>query len=463
MNPLEDRLAALSPRHRALLEMRLQQRRGDPSALAGNMAPGGQGDEENLLLARSVESVEGLLSRFYGRYPWPWPAKKLDFLEDSGFETAMLNQDVGDWQHRTIPEEPRIWVAGCGVNQALIVALRFPRAEVVGSDISTRSLELCERTARQVGAANLRLREESINQVAYDREFDFVVCTGVIHHNAEPAVTLARLTAAMKPGGVLELMVYNRFHRIVTSAFQKAVRSFGAVGEEVDFEAEVALAHKIVDNLPVKGTLEKAFIQYMEWSESDFADLLVQPVEHSYTVESLEELARSCGLELALPCVSPYARHLAANLSWNLDFPDPELRERYFSLPDSRRWQITNLLLHDRSPLLWFYLRRAEETRRTERDVCDELLETRFERCETLQRSYVRDEESGNYSLIGDPLIHPLEPPRGVMREIAGAAGPDLLLGEVLRRLGVDSSFPTVQKIRSQLTTSAFPYLRAVR
>lgn len=462
MNPLEDRLAAMSPRHRALLEMRLRQRRGDPSAPAGGVAPDGKGEEENLLLARSVESVEGLLSRFYGRYPWPWPATKLDFLEDPDFETAMLNQDVGDWQHRTIPQEPRIWVAGCGVNQALIVALRFPRAEVIGSDISTRSLELCERMARQVGAANLRLREESINQVAYEREFDFVVCTGVIHHNAEPAVTLARLAAAMKPDGVLELMVYNRFHRIVTSAFQKAVRSFGAVGEEVDFEAEVALAHKIVNNLPVKGILEKAFIQYMEWSESDFADLLVQPVEHSYTVESLEELVRSCGLELALPCVSPYARHLAANLSWNLDFSDPDLCERYFSLPDFRRWQITNLLLHDRSPLLWFYLRRAGETRRTERDVCNELLQTRFARCETMQRSYLRDEESGNYSLVGDPLIHPLEPPRGVMRDVAEAAEPGLPLGEVLRRLGVDSSFPTVQKIRSQLT-SAFPYLRGVR
>lgn len=460
MSDLGEQIARLSPRQRALLEGRLAERRR--RATDEDRSGTGVVDDENLVLVESVDSVDGLLSKFYGRFPWPWPAKKFDYLEDPDFEVAMVNQDVGDWTHRTLPWTPRIWVAGCGVNQALIVALRFRRAQVVGSDVSVKSLELCRRMAAEMGIENLELREESINHVTYANEFDYVICTGVIHHNAEPQVTLSRLAAALKPRGIMELMVYNRFHRIITSAFQKAVRIFSEARREIDFEWEVALARKIVDNLPLNDVLEKAFIQYMEWSESDFADLLIQPVEHSYTVESLEKLALSCNLEMMLPCISNYAKHLAANLRHDLDFQDPALREQYFALPDSRRWQVTNLLLHDKSPLLWFYLRRSDGTpRRTQREICEAFLETAFERCMTAQRSFIR-EDDGRYSLLPDSVAYPPVPPQREAREVAEAVGPERTMRQVLTELGLSTEWPLVDRLRSQLATSAFPFLRAI-
>jgi len=49
----------------------------------------------------------------------------------------------------------------------------------------------------------------------------------------------------LKKGGILELMVYNRYHRIITTAVQKAIRLFGgdAAGQG-DFEQEFAIAKK---------------------------------------------------------------------------------------------------------------------------------------------------------------------------------------------------------------------------
>lgn len=459
MSDLREQIARLSPQQRVLLEARLAERSRRP---AGDDRPSASADDENLLLVESVDSVDDLLSKFYGRFPWPWPAKKFDYLEDPDFEVAMVNQDIGDWTHRTLPRTSRIWVAGCGVNQSLIVALRFRRAQVVGSDVSAKSLELCRRMATEMRIENLELREESINHVTYANEFDYVICTGVVHHNAEPEVTLSRLAAALKPNGIMELMVYNRFHRIITSAFQKAIRVFSEARREIDFEWEVALARKIVDNLPLNGVLEKAFIQYMEWSESDFADLLIQPVEHSYTVESLEKLALSCGLEMMLPCVSSYAKHLAVNLRHDLDFQDPALREQYFALPDTRRWQVTNLLLHDKSPLLWFYLRRSDGTpRRTQREICEAFLDTRFERCVMTQRSFLR-EEDGRYSLLPNPVAYPLTPPPKEARQIFEAVEAERTMREILKDLGLSAEWPFVDRLRNQLTTSAFPYLRAI-
>ena len=456
MSGLSKTIDELSPQQRAILEMRLKARRGE-----NILVP--EQDEENLVLADSIDSVDQLLAKFYGRFPWPWRAKKFDYLEDPDFETVMVNQDVGDWRHETIPSHARVWVAGCGTNQAIHTALRFRNAKLTGSDVSTKSLALCEQNSRALGLANLELKQESINHVTYRNEFDYLVCTGVIHHNADPQATLKKLAAALKPSGIMELMVYNRYHRILTSSFQKAIRIFTEENENIDFEAELEIAKKVIKSLPLKDNHERAFIQYMDFAESDLADLLIQPVEHSYTVSSLEELADSCGLELVAPCISIYAKNFAT-IELNLEIRDRELREAYYKLSDSRRWQVTNLLLHEKSPLLWFYFQRkdANRPRKSEKQICEEFLQTRFERVETTQRSYIQEEE-GNYRLSPTLVPYPMLAPAESVKEVYNAVDPKLTMREILERLGIDPTFQNVNPIRLRLTTSAFPYLRSLQ
>src|SRR6185295_2848657 len=143
-------------------------------------------DDENLVLAESPASVDAANRQFYARFPFPWPPQAFPRLEDPEFETVMVNQSLGDFSHRTVPGDARIWVAGCGTNQAVYTALRFPRATVVGSDLSPASLEICRTTAASLGVTNLSLRQESLNEVTYQEEFDYILSTGVIMVNAEP-------------------------------------------------------------------------------------------------------------------------------------------------------------------------------------------------------------------------------------------------------------------------------------
>lgn len=111
--------------------------------------------------------MDAINAKFYGRFPFPWLPQVFSCPTDPDFETLMLNQSIGSWNHSAIPRSPHIWVAGCGTNQAIYTALRFPKAEIVASDISTTSLELSARTASQLGITNLTFREGSINGVAY--------------------------------------------------------------------------------------------------------------------------------------------------------------------------------------------------------------------------------------------------------------------------------------------------------
>ncbi|HWP42476.1 MAG TPA: class I SAM-dependent methyltransferase [Blastocatellia bacterium] len=469
MSKFADTIAELSPVQRALFEAQLQKKRravmSRESACPATYpaAPQADRDEENLVLAEARGSAEELLGEFYGRFPWPWQPMTFSYLDDPRFEIIMLNQDLGDWEHKLIDQDCKVWVAGCGTNQALLTALRFPKASVLGTDVSVKSLEVCASNARQIGVSNLELKEESINDAIYRDEFDYIICTGVIHHNVDPQATLARLASALKPAGVMELMVYNRFHRSLTSAFQKAIRILGESRGTVDFESDLAMARKIADHFPVENQLGRFLKRHLDSPESEFADLLIQPVEHSYTVESLECLAGSCGLELVLPCTTLYAKYKSPTITWNLQFGDPELQQAYESLPDSRRWQATNLLLQEKSSLLWFYLQRTDcgRPRKSEKQVCEEFLDRSFVRSNATQRSYIRQSD-GTYELSPHLLSYPSAQPDVSVREILEAVESTGTMREAFRRARVEPLFPVVNQARIYLTTSAFPHLKAV-
>jgi len=418
-------------------------------------------DEENLSLAISPESVDELNARFYGKYSFPWRPVKFDSLVDPDFETMMLNQALGDWKHKRVAANSEIWVAGCGTNQAAFTALRFPKANVTGSDVSAESLQACGQSAKDIGISNLELRRESINQSQYRNRFDYVICTGVIHHNADPEAALTKLADALKPNGVMELMVYNRYHRIVTSVFQKAVRMLTGNTSAPDFEAELEMAKHLITDYPVRNLISSLFTDWDTIPEAALADRLIQPVEYSYTVESLDAMASRCGLEIVLPCMNSYNK-LLKEYSWNLHFKDSHLQKSYDSLPDVRRWQVTNLLLFEKSPMLWFYLqKKGSSQRKSEKEVCDEFLDTTFVKTTTQQRAYVLQDD-GRYKTSDRLNNFPQASPDASVKEIFEAADGKTVMRDLLERHGFDMTFSNVNAARIKLTTPAFPFLKAI-
>lgn len=418
-------------------------------------------DDKNLVLAESAEVVDSLNARFYAQFPYPWRAIMFNRLQDPYFDTLMLNQDVGAWKHDVVPKNPRIWVAGCGTNQAVFTALRFPQATVIGSDVSSGSLEICTETYKSLGISNLELRRESINQITYENEFDYIISTGVIHHNADPQATLRKIAAALKPAGVLELMVYNRFHWTIPAAFQKAIRILGGDSASPDFTKELGIAKKIIHELPQETSIG-VVSKYRDSSDAMLADELLQPVLHHYTVESLAEMADASGLEILLPCVNQFDK-AEGKLSWDVVFQDSTLKERYDSLTDLQRWQVTNLLLREKSPQLWFYLQRQDSgrPRKSEREVNDEFLETKFLPVETMQSGYLQTKEGG-YRLLPKTLRYPVIAPDESVREIFAACDGRQTMRQVFQKLNIETTFERVNKARIQLTTPLFPYLKSV-
>jgi SAM-dependent methyltransferase len=419
-------------------------------------------DEQNIDLATSVAAVEERIFDFHEIYPFPWNPIHLEVPGDARFHAQFLNSNLGFWQEHLVPlAGTRIWVAGCGVTQAIQTALRFPLAQVLGTDISKRELTIARGIAKQVELPNLQLAEESINEAEHIEEFDYVLCTGVLHHQADPLRTLERLARALKPSGVLELHVYNRYHRIVTSAFQKAVQLLSEGDGASDFTGDLRLARKLLASVPEGGLMAVLANEVEGMPDVSVGDALIYPVEHSYTVRSLVELASGSGLRLTQPYLNPVDR-LAGNYDWELRIDEPSLRARYQALDDEKRWHLANLVLLDKSPSLWFYLQRQDSPRQVpcQEEICNAFLGTVFRRASMVQRGFVLRSD-GLYHLSGTKRSFPFGRPHRSVQQVLDLVDGGPTMGEILARLDWPTDPGSVNHVRIHLATTQFPYIRA--
>lgn len=416
----------------------------------------------NLTLLESDEEVDEVNKRFYGRYNYPWPPSIVQAYPGD-IATLLLNQDIGSWDHQRIRKNAKIWVAGCGTNQALLTALKFPDADIFATDISSQSLQTCERNARQIGVKNLVFEQKSLNNVNHEEAFDYIICTGVVHHNARPEVTLDRISRALKKDGILEFMVYNYFHRLMTTACQKAIRSWYDPSSCIDLELELTLAKELVADYQYDNLMGDFLRTNAGVPEALLVDNLIQPVEYSYTIESLDRLTSSCNLEYLLHCQNQFDVEKNA-FTWNMLFKNEYLRERYEALPDVRRWYISNLLLLNDSPMLWFYFQRRDASfgRLTEQQVCDDFLETSFRTNCFQLRNFILDDE-GIYKAsdrtVRYPVVGAISDP--MVRKVYNAVAPGVKMKEIFMEAGIPMSFYNVNHVRIKLSTSGYPYILA--
>ena len=260
----------------------------------------GGGEHQERLVDRVYRVVSDLgadeISSFYDKHPYPPPVAD---LTDAG--------GVADSSHRriehhrmwpTIPfrEDYRILVAGCGTAQAARWALRYPAAHVVGIDVSSVAIEEHRRLARQHGIDNLDLQRLPLERAGdLGEPFDLVVCTGVLHHLADPVRGLTALNEVLDPAGAIQLMVYATYGRTGATMMREYGRrlSLGSPDEElrdlVDSLRELPLDHAL-----------RNLLRTRDFGDDDaVADALLNPRERSYTVPELLELVDASNLRFS--------------------------------------------------------------------------------------------------------------------------------------------------------------------
>jgi SAM-dependent methyltransferase len=234
--------------------------------------------------------VSDPIAAFYDRHPYPPPVTELHISDDAGARAA--HHLI--WPARPVDTVESVLVAGCGTSQAVRHALRRPTARVVGIDVSAESLGHARALAARHEVANLELHRMPIEAVdELGERFDHVVCTGVLHHLADPALGLRALRAVLAPGGAVTLMVYGRYGRIGVYLLQDYCRRLGVGTSPGDLADLVATLREI----PLGHPLSRLLRESRDFADDDaLADALLNPRDRAYSVPELLDLIDGAGL-----------------------------------------------------------------------------------------------------------------------------------------------------------------------
>jgi len=196
----------------------------------------------------STDPLDDPVARQYERWVYPEPIADLPaWLEHNWQWFDPSHAHVLMWPDRPLVPGMDILVAGCGTNQAAVIAFTNPGARVLGIDVSRASLGHNRALADAHAMANLELLHLPIEQVGdLGRDFDLIISTGVLHHMADPAGGMSALGRCLRPEGVLALMLYARTGRVGVEMLQAAFRDMGLAQDD----ASVQVVRQVIDGLP---------------------------------------------------------------------------------------------------------------------------------------------------------------------------------------------------------------------
>ncbi len=191
--------------------------------------------------------------------------------------------------------ESNILIAGCGTGQqAISVALEFPRADITAIDISRASLAYAARMARKLGIGNIRfLHADILDAGLLDETFDMIQSVGVLHHMRIPLDGWRVLTGLLRKGGVFKAGLYAERGRqgVVKCREMIAREGLGSTHEEI-----VNFRHRLMSE-----TLDRKLYSFVErvdfFTTSMCRDLLFHVQEIRYTPRQLKDELDAVGLE----------------------------------------------------------------------------------------------------------------------------------------------------------------------
>jgi len=187
----------------------------------------------------------------------------------------------------------RVLVAGGGTGDGTIFLaeqLRATDAQIVHLDFSEASLSVAQQRARQRGLTNIQWLHRSLLDLPSLglAPFDYINCSGVLHHLSDPDAGLRALLSVLSTDGVLGLMVYARIGRMGVYQLQQALRMMHADGAS-DVAAQLAHARELLAHLPRGNWFMRAQELHHDHKMGDAGiyDLLLHSTDRAYSVDEL--------------------------------------------------------------------------------------------------------------------------------------------------------------------------------
>jgi SAM-dependent methyltransferase len=234
---------------------------------------------------------------FYESHPYPPPVDDLDAYRASWDDRRRRADWHLFWPARPFRDDGSVLVAGCGTAQAARYALRWPHARVVGIDVSATSIAFTQELKRKYALDNLDVRQLAVERAGeLGATFEHVVCTGVLHHLADPDAGLQALRDVLAPDGAMHLMVYAPYGRAGVYMLQDYCRRLGIGWTDAEIRNLAATLSALPPDHPIAPLL-RASPDFA--NRAGLADALLHPNDRAYSVPQLLDLIDNGGLRFA--------------------------------------------------------------------------------------------------------------------------------------------------------------------
>ena len=132
----------------------------------------------------------------------------------------------------------------------------------------------------------------TVSRVCFvDKKFDFIECSGVLHHLADPKAGWAKLMNRLDDGGVMLISLYSTRVREVITAVREEARKYAPDPQGI------RSLRAYIKSLPEDNPLKPVSARRDFFGMSDIRDLLFHVQEASYTLPEIKNMMDDLGLE----------------------------------------------------------------------------------------------------------------------------------------------------------------------
>jgi SAM-dependent methyltransferase len=227
----------------------------------------------------------------------------------------------------------RALVAGGGTGDACIMlaqqlADRRCPAEVHYLDISMASRQICEGRAKARGLRNIHFHTGSLLDLPSMAigQFDYIDCTGVLHHLTDPAAGMRALASVLNPDGGMGVMLYGEYGRSGVYPLQELLRTLAPLS--MALEDRIAMAKRLIRFLPTTNLFRRNpyLNDHVTGGDAGLYDLLLHSCDRAFTVPEIGNMATQAGLRV-VAFLEPVRYEPATYMS------DPIIARQASSLP----------------------------------------------------------------------------------------------------------------------------------